>query len=86
MRVRKAREGKIMRAQQKISRAFNESRIGSVCEGLGEGRVENGRSQWEAPETDGKVYIKLAEGLQEGSFVRVRITDAQDYDITGVLE
>ena len=90
MRVRKAREGKIMRAQQKISRAFNESRIGSVCEVLVEGREENGlyygRSQWEAPETDGKVYIKLAEGLQEGSFVRVRITDAQDYDITGVLE
>ena len=90
MRVRKAREGKIMRAQQKISRAFNESRIGSVCELLVEGREDNGlyygRSQWEAPETDGKVYIKLAEGLQEGSFVRVRITDAQDYDITGVLE
>ena len=36
--------------------------------------------------TDGKIYIKLAENLEEGSFVSVRITDAQDYDITGVLE
>lgn len=90
MRVRRARENKIMREQKKISRAFNESRIGSVCEVLVEGQEENGlyygRSQWEAPETDGQVYIKLADGLEVGSFVRVRIVDAQDYDITGVLE
>ena len=55
---------------------------------LVEGQEENGlyygRSQWEAPETDGKVYIKLADGLEPGQFVRVRITDAQDYDVTGV--
>jgi ribosomal protein S12 methylthiotransferase len=90
MRVRKAREGKIMRAQKAISRAFNRSRIGSVCEVLIEGQEESGlyygRSQWEAPETDGKVYIKLADGLEIGSFVKVRIVDAEDYDVTGVLE
>ncbi len=89
-RVRKARAGAIMRAQKAISRAFNRSRVGSVCEVLIEGREESGlyygRSQWEAPETDGKVYVKLADGLEIGSFVRVRIVDAQDYDVTGVLE
>lgn len=88
LRVRRSREGKIMREQKKISRAFNESRVGSECEVLVEGQEENGlyygRSQWEAPETDGKVYIKLADGLEPGQFVRVRITDAQDYDMTGV--
>ena len=88
LRVRRSREGKIMREQKKISRAFNESRVGSECEALVEGQEENGlyygRSQWEAPETDGKVYIKLADGLEPGQFVRVRITDAQDYDVTGV--
>ena len=88
IRVRRSREGKIMREQKKISRAFNESRVGSECEVLVEGQEENGlyygRSQWEAPETDGKVYIKLADGLEPGQFVRVRITDAQDYDVTGV--
>ena len=88
LRVRRSREGKIMREQKKISRAFNESRVGSECEVLVEGQEENGlyygRSQWEAPETDGKVYIKLADGLEPGQFVRVRITDAQDYDVTGV--
>ena len=76
------------KGQKKISRAFNESRVGSECEVLVEGQEENGlyygRSQWEAPETDGKVYIKLADGLEPGQFVRVRITDAQDYDVTGV--
>ena len=88
MRVRKSRAGKIMRAQKKISRAFDESRIGSVCEVLVEGQEENGlyygRSQWEAPETDGRVYIKLADGLEVGSFVQVKIVDAEDYDVTGV--
>lgn len=88
LRVRRSREGRIMREQKKISRAFNESRVGSECEVLVEGQEENGlyygRSQWEAPETDGKVYIKLADGLEPGQFVRVRITDAQDYDVTGV--
>ena len=88
LRVRRSREGKIMREQKNISRAFNESRVGSECEVLVEGQEENGlyygRSQWEAPETDGKVYIKLADGLEPGQFVRVRITDAQDYDVTGV--
>ena len=89
MRTRKSREGKIMRAQQKISKAFNKSRIGSICEVLVEGQEDNGlyygRSQWEAPETDGKVYIKLADGLEIGSFVMVEIVDAEDYDVTGVL-
>ena len=89
MRTRKSREGKIMRAQKKISKAFNKSRIGSICEVLVEGQEDNGlyygRSQWEAPETDGKVYIKLADGLEIGSFVNVEIVDAEDYDVTGVL-
>ena len=88
MRTRKSREGKIMRAQKKISKAFNKSRIGSVCEVLVEGQEDSGlyygRSQWEAPETDGKVYIKLADGLEIGSFVNVQIVDAEDYDVTGV--
>ena len=88
MRVRKSREGKIMRAQKKISKAFNKSRIGSVCEVLVEGQEDSGlyygRSMWEAPETDGKVYIKLADNLEIGSFVNVEIVDAEDYDVTGV--
>lgn len=89
MNVRIAREGKIMRAQKKISRAFNQSRIGTKCRVLVEGEEENGlyfgRSQWEAPEIDGKVYIKLAQDLQVGSFVDVEIVAADDYDVTGVL-
>ena len=71
MRVRKAREGKIMRAQQKISRAFNESRIGSVCEVLVEGREENGlyygRSQWEAPETDARSTSSSPKGCKRAA-------------------
>ena len=89
MRVRRQREGKIMRAQKKISQAFNRSRIGEVVEVLVEGQEESGiyygRSAWEAPETDGKVYVKLAENLEPGQFVKVKIVDAMDYDVVGVL-
>ena len=43
-----------------------------------------GRSQWEAPETDGRIYIELAENLRPGQIVPVRLTKALDYDMMGV--
>ena len=42
-----------------------------------------GRSECDAPEVDGCVYVRSNEALQPGAFVEVTITDACEYDLTG---
>lgn len=41
-----------------------------------------GRHYGQAPEVDGQVFV-MGEGLAEGEFVRVRITDADEENLTG---
>jgi ribosomal protein S12 methylthiotransferase len=87
-KLRKTRAGRLMRQQKAISKAFNRSRVGSEVEVLIEGEelgLYFGRSRWEAPEIDGLIYIELAEGLRIGDIVRVKLTQAKEYDMLGVL-
>ena len=44
-----------------------------------------GRSYADAPEIDGVVHLPGAQNVAEGDKVRVRITDADDYDLTGEI-
>lgn len=77
----------IMELQRKISFHRNKARIGKTYEVLIEDCHGNGlyvgRSYGEAPEIDGKIFIKSGETLSIGSFVPVRITKAYDYDLLG---
>ena len=41
------------------------------------------RSQWDAPEIDGSVFVDGAEGAKAGDIVQVRITAADEYDLWG---
>ena len=41
---------------------------------------------WGAPRVDGYLFIDTDRTLMSGEFVRVRITGANDYDLTGVPE
>jgi len=85
--TKQERYNTLMELQKKISFHRNEARIGKTYEVLIEGRHGNGlyvgRSYGEAPEIDGKIYIKSGETLSIGSFVPVRITKAYDYDLLG---
>ncbi len=88
LRNRRGRANRLMRQQRPISRAFNQSRVGSVVDVLVEEEEMGlyiGRSQWEAPESDGRIYIEMAEGLRAGDIVPVKLTKALDYDMMGVL-
>src|SRR5690606_30991753 len=38
-----------------------------------------GRSQWDAPEIDGSVFLNGDTGLQPGDIVKARVTNADDY-------
>lgn len=47
-----------------------------------------GRSQYDAPEVDGSVFVESEKILKPGDFVKVEITDTLEYDLAGkaVLE
>ena len=51
----------------------------------GSGEVYIGRSEYDAPDVDGLVYVRSKGDLKLGEFVEVDITDAYEYDLAGVV-
>lgn len=80
----------IMKLQQEISYEKNQELIGSIQRVLIEGYlVEDdvyvGRTYRDAPGVDGIVFVSAPYELISGSFVDVKITEANEYDLTGVI-
>ncbi len=80
----------LMRLQKPISKRSRSGFIGRSLDLLVEGESEEtpllweGRTQHQAPEIDGKVYINdfgPVEQLAPGRFYRCEITDSHDYDL-----
>lgn len=44
-----------------------------------------GRSQADAPEIDGNVFLRDAAGLQVGDIVEVLVEDADEHDLYGAV-
>ncbi len=78
----------LMATQAKISEQLNERHVGKIYPVLVEENPEQGvyigRTQFQAPEVDGMTFI-YSKGLEIGSIVPVRITDAYEYDIAGEM-
>ena len=76
----------VMEVQRAISLEQNESRIGMKTRAVIE-RVEQenfvGRTEWDAPEVDNEVFIPKVDGVRIGDFVKIKITDATEYDLYG---
>ena len=84
--IKQARYDELMTAQHRISLELNRERVGQVYRVLVERKRGNryvGRSEFEAPETDGCIYFGSEEPLEIGSFVNVKITGAKAYDLMG---
>ena len=84
--VKQARYDELMTLQHRISLEQNRTRVGTVCRVLVEkkrGSRYVGRSEFEAPETDGNIYFGASEPCTIGEFVNVRITGAKAYDLMG---
>jgi len=83
--TKKRRYNEIMSLQQKICRQLNSKFIGQEMEVIVE-RKENdifaGRTQYDAYEIDGDVFLKR-KGLKIGDFYKTKIIDAYDYDLVG---
>jgi ribosomal protein S12 methylthiotransferase len=82
--IKQARLARFMAHQAEISAQRLQARVGQrgwviVDEVVEEGAV--GRSQADAPEIDGQVYIDGATHLQVGQIVEVQFEDADDHDL-----
>jgi ribosomal protein S12 methylthiotransferase len=85
--VKQRRLDRIMTLQQRISLENNTKLIGRVMDVLVE-EIEDdgtcvGRTYMDAPDIDNSVIFTGKPGTLPGSFARVLITDAFDYDLTG---
>lgn len=86
--VKDARLEQLMTLQADISRERNEQRVGSVCRVLVtgfDGMLYTGRSEMEAPDSDGAVLFTAERELTAGEFVRVRIVRGDTYDLYGKM-
>ncbi|MDD6825175.1 MAG: 30S ribosomal protein S12 methylthiotransferase RimO [Oscillospiraceae bacterium] len=86
--VRAHRAEIIMQQQQLISERKNNDMIGktvtAVVEGYDQwGECYFGRTQSDAPDIDGKIFFDSGERLSVGQFVKVKVTEALDYDLMG---
>ena len=80
----------IMELQQEISYEKNQQMIGSTQKVLIEGYLVDddvyvGRTYRDAPGVDGIVFVSAPYELISGSSVDVKITEANEYDLTGVI-
>ena len=87
-KIAEKRHDMLMAAQAEISASINEKHLDKTFEVLVEENPEKGvyigRTRFQAPEVDGVTFI-YANGLEIGTFVKVRITDAFEYDIAGEI-
>jgi ribosomal protein S12 methylthiotransferase len=89
-RIKEERYNIIMSAQQEVARQINERWQGEILNVLIEEKQEDGlyigRSQYDAPEVDGLVYVKSREGLAIGNFINAKIIDTLEYDLVGQVQ
>ena len=84
--VKQERLDRLMRLQAGISLSRNRLRVGTAARVLVTGREGDGyvgRSILEAPDADGVIRFRSAKPVAEGTFVDVRLTDADEYDLYG---
>lgn len=88
-KIMKERYNKLMELQQGISKEINEGFIGKTIPCIIESFTDDGyviaRSQNDAPEVDGLVYIKTDEQLVPGDIEDVKIIDCDEYDLIATL-
>ena len=89
--VKKKRLDILMKTQREISRDVQNKFMGKTIDVLidekqkGEDHVYLGRSEYDAPDVDGLVYVHSKRALNPGDFVSVEITDTYEYDLAGEL-
>ncbi len=90
IRIKKKRLKELMLTQQLISKEINSFYLGKEIEvlidkiKLGKVKIASGRTKGDAPEIDGKVMVR-GDKSQVGKFVKVKITEASEYELVGEI-
>lgn len=89
--IKAARRDELMELQQAIAFEKAEDKIGRILTAMVEGReveedVYVARTYMDAPGVDGYVFIRTTARLMSGDFVRVKITDSNEYDLIGEID
>ncbi len=85
-RVKQRRYARIMERQAEISLERQRFFLGKTMTVLVDEAVQGeefawGRSYRDAPEVDGLVGIPMGDGIEQGEFVEVRVTDVTEHDL-----
>lgn len=89
--TKRKRLNSLMALQQEISRGLQKTMIGRKFDVLidetqeGEEGIYLGRTQYDAHEVDGVVYVHSGRELTPGDIVPVEITDSCEYDLVGEI-
>ncbi|MEM9679120.1 MAG: 30S ribosomal protein S12 methylthiotransferase RimO [Bacteroidota bacterium] len=85
--VKMQRANEIMEIQSQISWELNQAKIGQefkVVIDRKEGNYFVGRTEYDSPDVDNEVLIDATTSyLKTGEYTRVKITDAEDFDLYG---
>ena len=86
--VKEERYARLMELTARISAEKLAAKIGRtldvIIDEIDEDGGATGRSQADAPEIDGSVFLRDAGGLAQGDIVPVLVEDADDHDLFGV--
>ena len=88
--LKEARRDELMELQQAIAFEKAEQAVGQVLLAMVEGKVADedvyvARTYKDAPEVDGYLFINTTASLVTGDFVKVLVTDSNEYDLIGEL-
>ena len=88
--IKQERSDAIMELQSGISYDLNQEKIGKTFKVLfdrAEGDYFIGRTEYDSPEVDNEVLVKISEEnhIRIGDFAQVKISSADHYDLYGSL-
>lgn len=96
-KVKEARQKELMEVQQQIAFEHAENMIGKELEVMFEGKLPEegdepgeyvyiGRTYMDAPNIDGYIFVKVNDiEIMSGTFAKVKVVDANGYDLIGEL-
>ncbi len=88
--VKEGRRDELMELQQAISYDMAGDQVGRVLTVMVEGKVANEdvyvtRTYRDAPGVDGYLFLNTTAELVTGDFVKVLVTDSNEYDLIGEM-
>ena len=86
VKIKQKRADRIIAIQKQISLEMNQLKIGKILKVIVDEREDDvfiGRTEFDSPEVDNNVIIKSSQNLKIGEFYKIKIVDADEFDLFG---